>query len=162
MTVKISRYFCSFSLNKFHLMHSFFCWWLRLPSDILRNWHTFGGNRSTDGAAIKRFLDFLGCSDLGFYWMISHKNLYIRYKLLERKMVQFLWTYHTRGRCNSVFSQILLIVIPRLIVNGILQFFFQKIRNIRKITVPYIYKLVQYVCTNLSRGRCSYVFQKFS
>ena len=28
---------------------------------------TFSGNRSTDGAAIERFPDFLGCTDLGFY-----------------------------------------------------------------------------------------------
>ena len=66
---------------------------------------TFGGNRSTDGAAIKRFPDFLGCADLSFYLMKSHKNLYTRYRLLERKIVQFLYICVTKGRSNPVFFQ---------------------------------------------------------
>ena len=37
--------------------------------------------------------------------MKMHKNLYTRYRLLERKIVQFLYIYITRGRCNPVFFQ---------------------------------------------------------
>ena len=35
--------------------------------------------------------------------MKSHKNLYTRYILLERTMVQFLCMYLAKGRFNSVF-----------------------------------------------------------
>ena len=84
---------------------------------------TFGGNFSIDGAAIKHFLDFLECAKLGFYLMKSHKNIYTRCILLENTMIQFLCTYLTRGRCNSAFYKILLIIISQLLLNGIAQNF---------------------------------------
>ena len=72
-----------------------------------------------------------GCADLGFCWMKWNKNLYTRYILSERTMVQFLRTYLARGRCNSVFSKVLLIVISRLPLHGIAQKFIWNIRTAR-------------------------------
>ena len=43
--------------------------------------------------------------------------------LLERTMLQFLYIYLTRGRCNSVFYKILLTVIFQLLLHGITQNF---------------------------------------
>ena len=38
-------------------------------------------------------------------------------------MLQFLCTYLSRGRCNSVFYKILLVVISQLLLHGIAQNF---------------------------------------
>ena len=51
------------------------------------------------------------------------KNFYERYILLEKTLVQFVCTYLDRGRCNSVFSKIPLIVISWLLLHGIAQNF---------------------------------------
>ena len=48
----------------------------RIIPTLISVW-TFGGNHWTDGAAIKRFPDLSGCTDLGFYWMKLHK-IYIQ------------------------------------------------------------------------------------
>ena len=64
--------------------------------------------------------------------MKLRKNFYERYMVLEKTLVQFVCTYLVRGRCNSVFFKIILIVISRLVENGIAQKFLGKIHNIRK------------------------------
>ena len=55
--------------------------------------------------------------------MELHKNLYERYIVLEKTLVQYACTYLDRGCCNSVFSKNLLIVISRLLLHGINQNF---------------------------------------
>ena len=60
------------------------------------------------------------------------QNLYTRCILLEETLLQFVCTYLLRGRCNSIFSKILLIVISQLVVSGIAQKILHKIHAIRK------------------------------
>ena len=55
--------------------------------------------------------------------MELRKTFYERYIVLEKTLVQFVCTYLDRGRCNSVFSKILLIVIIWLLLHGIAQTF---------------------------------------
>ena len=102
---------------------------------------------------LKVFRIFWGCADLSFYWMKSHKNLHTKYMLLEKRIVQLLCAYLTRGRFNSVFSKILLIVISRLVVNGIAHFFFFYTRCILLEKT-----LVQFLCTYLARERLNNFF----
>ena len=59
------------------------------------------------------------------------QNLYTGYILLEKTTVQFLCTYITRRRCNSVFAKIILIVISRLLSHGIIQNFIWNICTAR-------------------------------
>ena len=47
-------------------------------------------------------------------------------------MVQFVYTYLARGRCNSVFSKILLIVISQFLLHGIAQKLIWNARITRK------------------------------
>ena len=75
------------------------------------------------------------------------------YILLEETLVQFVCTYLARGRCNSVFSKILLIVISWPVVNGIAQKFYARYILLEEI-------FIQFVCTYLTRERCSSVFSK--
>ena len=75
--------------------------------------------------------------------MELRKIFFERYIVLEKTLVQFVCTYLDRGRCNSVFSKILLIVITWLLLHGIAQNFIWNIciarDNIEKISVivPY-------------------------
>ena len=55
--------------------------------------------------------------------MELRNNFYEIYIVLEKTLVQFVCTYLDRGRCNSVFSKILWIVISWLLLHGIAQIF---------------------------------------
>ena len=63
--------------------------------------------------------------------MKLRKNFYKRYIVLEKTLVQFVCTYLDRGRCNSVFYKILLIVISQLLLHGIAQNFRWNLRTAR-------------------------------
>ena len=105
---------CSSRTNE----QNFMKFYIQYHPNINQCLSTFGKNRSTDGAAIKRFPDFLGCADLGFYWMKSYKNLYTKYIQLEIIMMQFGCIQLNRGRCYSVFFKILVIVLSRILLHG--------------------------------------------
>ena len=61
-------------------------------------------------------------------------------------MVQFSRAYLTRGRCNSVFSKIILIVISRLVENGIAQ-------RVLQVYVLFEKNVSTIFFTYLTRGR---------
>ena len=71
--------------------------------------------------------------------MELRKNFYKTYIVLEKTLVQFVCTYLGRGRCNPVFSKIILIVISWLLFYGITQNFIWNIciarDDIEKISV---------------------------
>ena len=75
--------------------------------------------------------------------MELRKIFYERYIVLEKILVQFVCTYLDRGRCNSVFSKILFIVISWLLLHGIAQNFIWNIRTARddigviSLTIPH-------------------------
>ena len=59
------------------------------------------------------------------------QNLYTRCILLEETLLQFVCTYLLRGRCNSIFSKILLIVISRLLLHEIARNIIWNVRTAR-------------------------------
>ena len=63
--------------------------------------------------------------------MELHKKFYTRYILLEEILVKFMCPHPAKGRCNSVFSKILLIVMCRHLLHGIVQNFMWKIRTVK-------------------------------
>ena len=71
--------------------------------------------------------------------MELRKNFYERYMILEKTLVKFVCIYLHRGRCNSLFSKILLLVISWLQLHGITQNFIWNIciarDDIKKISV---------------------------
>ena len=102
------------------ILQNFACSTLTLKDDIDIN---FASVACQGALQSQLFQNFCKNADLVFYWMKSHKNLHARHELLEITFIYFSCIELNNVHQYSVFSKILVIIVSRLLLNGILKFF---------------------------------------